>query len=311
MGQAVGTKALQSLGQGGQVAAGVIPRGGKRGQCQNQQKNQGIPHPVPFAGRLCRSGVFRLVRKGLHRQHIRRDRPCRIFASLSPPPAADRMQHDGSCPAAKEGRCVRVRHCAHPAALRLPRNSTVSSARSRHPAARSAPTKRCAACTRASFCRNRPAFHAAGPGAQLFPDLSVRIAQSPKIEHLFRTRHRFQPGFQQSACVRITAYQQPAVRFQRLHRCMNKGHLPSPYSSAAKRSASAFRALAQCRGRFGLQGAAMFLPRGHGIGLQCPACCTACCTVHSGAPNNRSTQVVCVFSSCINCFTPAARGRSY
>ena len=42
VGQAVGTKALQSLGQRGQVAAGVIPCGGKRGQCQNQQKNQRI-----------------------------------------------------------------------------------------------------------------------------------------------------------------------------------------------------------------------------------------------------------------------------
>ena len=54
MGQAVGSKALQLLRQGGEVAAGVIPRSGKRGQCQNQQKNQGIPHPVPFARRCCR-----------------------------------------------------------------------------------------------------------------------------------------------------------------------------------------------------------------------------------------------------------------
>ena len=38
--QAVGPKALQSLRQCSQVAAGVIPRSGKRGQCQNQQKNQ-------------------------------------------------------------------------------------------------------------------------------------------------------------------------------------------------------------------------------------------------------------------------------
>ena len=111
MGQAVGTKALQSLGQGGQVAAGIIPRGGKRGQCQNQQKNQGIPHPVPFAGRLCRSSrrrSFRLVRQSLRRQHIRRDRPA-VFL-----PACPRRLRQTGCSTTDhvqqpEGRCIRVR----------------------------------------------------------------------------------------------------------------------------------------------------------------------------------------------------------
>ena len=40
--------------------------------------------------------------------------------------------------------------------FRLPRNSTVSSARSRHPAAKSAPTRRCAARTRVSFAGTGP-----------------------------------------------------------------------------------------------------------------------------------------------------------
>jgi hypothetical protein len=70
MRQAVGPKALQLLRQGGEVAAGVIPRSGKRGQCQNQQKNQGIPHPVPFARRCCRCIRLRLVRQALRRQGI-------------------------------------------------------------------------------------------------------------------------------------------------------------------------------------------------------------------------------------------------
>ena len=55
--------------------------------------------------------------------------PCRIFASLSPPPAADRMQHDGSCPAARgpvhpcSPLCAPSSPCGCPETARCPRRA--------------------------------------------------------------------------------------------------------------------------------------------------------------------------------------------
>ena len=54
MGQAVGTKALQSLGQGGQVAAGVIPRGGKPGG--GSEDFAFVSHEVPTVSMFISAG---------------------------------------------------------------------------------------------------------------------------------------------------------------------------------------------------------------------------------------------------------------
>ena len=236
MGQAVGTKALQSLGQGGQVAAGIIPRGGKRGQCQNQQKNQGIPHPVPFAGRLCRSVS---TSAGTALPYF-----CQLVpAACGRPDAARRIMSSSQRAGASVFATVRTQQ-----PLRLPRNSTVSSARSTHPAARSAPTKRCAACTRASFAGMGPPFQSRTPFLHPAPFPAGLPAECLRPHHSIP-----------AAC---GAFPAPAPLHEQgssplLHRALPQSGRSGPCGPFPARQA------------FRPAGPQAPLPHGHGIGLQC------------------------------------------
>ena len=204
-----------------------MPCGGKRGQCQNQQKNQGIPHPVPFARRLCRSGIFRLVRKGLHRQHICRDRPA-VFL-----PACPRRLRQTGCSTTDhvqqpERRGVAVCRGAHPAAL--------TTAKKQHRILRAfhAPGGICRAGKALRGLHagkrhgRRPALDPAGLCVQLCPGLFIRVAHGTEVEHPLGGGHGFQPRFQQRTRRGIGAHQQPAAGFQRLHGGMDEGCLPFP-----------------------------------------------------------------------------------
>lgn len=153
--QAVGAKALQPLGQGGEVAAGVIPRSGKRGQCQNQQKIRAFRTLCRLRGAAVgASGSGLSGRRCAVRASAGMALPyfCQIVpAACGRPEAARRIISSSHKAGVSALATVRTQQPFRP-----PRNSTVSSARSRHPAAKSAPTRRCAARTRVSFAGTGP-----------------------------------------------------------------------------------------------------------------------------------------------------------
>ena len=263
-------------------AHGIEERGIYRiHQFEKQQKNQGIPHPVPFARRCCRCIRLRLVRQALRRQGICRDGPAILL-----PDCSRRLRQTGSRPAdhiqQPQSRRICIGHRAHPAAF--------PAAQKQHRVLGALQTSGCKVCTHKALrcphtgklCRHRPALDPADLCAQLFPRLCIGIAHGSKIKHFFCAGHRFHPGFQQSACIRITAYQQPVVRFQRLHRCMNKGHLPFSVQLCRKAVCQRFLRLAQCRGRFCLQRSQCFCTAAAALGskscllhclLYCPQRC--------------------------------------
>ena len=236
---------------------------------------------MPFARRCCRCIRLRLVRQALRRQGICRDGPAILL-----PDRSRRLRQAGSRPAdhiqQPQSRRICIGHRAHPAAF--------PAAQKQHRVLGALQTPGCKVCTHKALrcphtgklCRHRPALDPADLCAQLFPHLCIGIAHGSKIKHFFCAGHRFHPGFQQSTCIRITAYQQPAVRFQRLHRCMNKGHLPFSVQLCRKAVCQRFPRLAQCRGRFCLQRSQCFCTAAAALGskscllhclLYCPQRC--------------------------------------
>ena len=204
-----------------------------------------------------------------------------------------------------------VRHCAHPAAFPAAQKQHRVLGALQTPGGIDLHPQGAALPAHGSVLPEWPAFDPADLCAQLFPHLCIGIAQWPQNQTPFLRRPPFPVGLpaeclhpHHSIPAACGAFPAPAPLHEQGSSPLPRTALPQSGLPALSGPCSMPVGVSAC------SAASVSAPRPRNWAAS-PVCCTACCTAHSGAPNNRSTQVVCVFSSCINCFTPAARGRSY